>query len=188
MGANKGAEIKADELLDFIARERSVDSKEKLHESTVLQSKDNVFVLFLLKFELLSFGIASAIAISILDDVLVMHNLVNVFLVRLHISFIRQARPMEVATIKKYMPSSDKKSKKRPLFTSQKKQLDDNFSVISKRIKSFSTEHGNKHIRFKSSSEDEDNDEDNDDDIETDDNEDEACLTSQSKNSSQVAE
>nr|GEW23166.1 histidine kinase-, DNA gyrase B-, and HSP90-like ATPase family protein [Tanacetum cinerariifolium] len=141
MGANKGAEIKADELLDFIARERSVDSKEKLH--------------------------------------------VRIQSLGLHISFIRQARPMEVATIKKYIPSSDKKSKKRPLFTSQKKQLDDNFSVISKCIKSFSTEHGNKHIRFKSSSEDEDNVEDNDDDIETDDNEDEACLTSQSKNSSQ---
>ncbi|GKD81928.1 hypothetical protein Tco_1348767, partial [Tanacetum coccineum] len=31
MDANKGAEIKADELLDFIAKERSVDSKEKLH-------------------------------------------------------------------------------------------------------------------------------------------------------------
>ncbi|GJW27469.1 putative histidine kinase/HSP90-like ATPase superfamily protein [Tanacetum coccineum] len=63
----------------------------------------------------------------------------------------------------------------------EKKQLDDNFSVISQRIKSFSTEHGNKHIRFKSSSEDEDDDEDNDDDIETDDNEDEACKKSSNK-------
>ncbi|GJZ41558.1 hypothetical protein Tco_0588444, partial [Tanacetum coccineum] len=62
-----------------------------------------------------------------------------------------------------------------------KKQLDDNFSVISQRIKSFSTEHGNKHIRFKSSSEDEDDDEDNDDDIETDDNEDEPCKKSSNK-------
>lgn len=113
-------------------------------------------------------------------------NLV-LLLCRLHISFILQARPLEVATIKKYLPSSGKKTKKRPLFTSQKKQLDDNFSVISQRIKTFSTEHGNKHIRFKSSSEDEDDDddEDNDDDIETDDKEDEACLTNQSKNSSQ---
>lgn len=91
---------------------------------------------------------------------------------------IRQAKPMENATIKKYLSSSSKPKPKRPLFTAQKKQLDENFSALSERIKSFSSEHG-KHLRFHSPSS-----EDEEDDIESDDNEDEACLTSQSKNSS----
>ncbi|KAD5508904.1 hypothetical protein E3N88_16607 [Mikania micrantha] len=127
-------EVKADELLDFIAKKRSVDSKEKLH--------------------------------------------VRIQSLGLHISLIRKARPMENTTIKKYLPCAVKKSHKRPLFTSQKKQLDENFSVISERIKSFSSGCG-KHIRFHSSSS-----EDDDDDIDSD-SEDEICLTSQSKNSSQ---
>ncbi|KAI3716435.1 hypothetical protein L1987_67312 [Smallanthus sonchifolius] len=134
MDTNIGKEVKADELLDFIAKKRSIDSKEKLH--------------------------------------------VRIQSLGLHISFIRKARPMENATIKKYLTTSVQKSKKRPLFTSQKKQLDENFSVISERIKSFSSERG-KHIRFLSSTS-----EDEDDDIDSDD-EDETCLTSQSKNSSQ---
>lgn len=85
---------------------------------------------------------------------------------------------MENATIKKYIPVSIQKNKKRPLFASQKKQLDENFSVISERLKSFSAEHS-KHIRFISSSS-----EDDDDGVNSDDG-DETCLSSQSKNSSQ---
>ncbi|XP_076948185.1 protein NO VEIN-like [Bidens hawaiensis] len=136
MDTHKGEEVKADELLDFIAEKRSVDSKEKLH--------------------------------------------VRIQSLGLHISLILKARPMENSTIKKYLSASVKKNNKRPLFTSQKKQLDETFSVISERMKSFSLERG-KHIRFQSSSS-----EDDDNDIDSDD-EDETCLTSQSKNSSQDA-
>ncbi|XP_071735691.1 protein NO VEIN-like [Rutidosis leptorrhynchoides] len=135
MDTHKGKEVKADELLDFIATKRSVETKEQLH--------------------------------------------VRIQSLGLHISFIRQARPMENATLKKYLPSSSKPKKKRPLFVSQKKQLDENFSALSDRIKSFSSEH-NTHLRFKSSSS-----EDGENNIESDGDEDETCLTSQSKSSSQ---
>ncbi|KAI3666850.1 hypothetical protein L6452_41888 [Arctium lappa] len=98
----------------------------------------------------------------------------------MHIALIRQARPLENATLKKYRLAADK-HKKRPLFMSQKKQVDENFGNISECIKSFSSGH-NKHIRFISSSSGEDDDEDA---IESDDNEDGTCLSSYSKNSSQ---
>ncbi|KAI3791107.1 hypothetical protein L2E82_04713 [Cichorium intybus] len=135
MDAHKGKDVKIAEFLDFIAKKRSVDSKEKLH--------------------------------------------VRIQSLGMHIALIRQAKPLENATVSKYLESSGKKNKKkRPLFTSQKKQLDENFGAISQRLKSFSSENG-KHIRFLSSSEDEGLD------VESDDNEDEPCLTSQTKNSSQ---
>ncbi|KAL4591072.1 hypothetical protein LXL04_004020 [Taraxacum kok-saghyz] len=136
MDAHKGKEVKADELLDFIAKKRSVDSKEKLH--------------------------------------------VRIQSLGMHIAIIRQAKPMENATVKRYLESSAKKSKNRPLFTSQKKQMEESFGSISQRIKAFSSGNG-KHIRFLYSSEDDEVD------VESDDNEDEneTCLTSQSKNSSQ---
>ncbi|KAF5820234.1 putative histidine kinase/HSP90-like ATPase superfamily [Helianthus annuus] len=134
MDIHEGKEVKADELLDFIAKKRSVDSKEKLH--------------------------------------------VRIQSLGLHISLIRKASAMENATIKKYFSVPIKKNNNRPLLTLQKKKMDENFSIISERIKSFTSEH-NKHIRFKSSSS-----EDDADDIDSDD-EDETCLTSQSKNSSQ---
>ncbi|KAJ0787709.1 hypothetical protein HanOQP8_Chr02g0085331 [Helianthus annuus] len=134
MDIHEGKEVKADELLDFIAKKRSVDSKEKLH--------------------------------------------VRIQSLGLHISLIRKASAMENATIKKYLSVPVKKNNNRPLLTLQKKKMDENFSIISERIKSFTSEH-NKHIRFKSSSS-----EDDADDIDSDD-EDETCLTSQSKNSSQ---
>ncbi|XP_035841835.1 protein NO VEIN isoform X2 [Helianthus annuus] len=136
MDTHEGKEVKADELLDFIAKKLSVDSKEKLH--------------------------------------------VRIQSLGLHISLIRKARAMENATIKKFLTVPVKKNNTHPLLnvSTQKKQLDENFSVISERIKSFTSEH-NKHIRFQSSSS-----EDDADDIDTDD-EDETCLTSQSKNSSQ---
>ncbi|CAI9290486.1 unnamed protein product [Lactuca saligna] len=95
----------------------------------------------------------------------------------MHITLIRKAKPLENATISKYLESSGKQKKTRPLFTSQKKQLDENFGAISQRLKSFSSENG-KHIRFLSSSEDEGVD------VESDENEDETCLTSQSKSKS----
>ncbi|GFY81619.1 histidine kinase-, DNA gyrase B-, and HSP90-like ATPase family protein [Actinidia rufa] len=83
----------------------------------------------------------------------------------MHLSHIRQAKRSENSALKildELRQKSDKRSKKRPLFTPQKKQLDDHFRSISQRVKSFSSLHGDfggKHIKFGSScSEDEDSD------------------------------
>ncbi|KAK9266389.1 hypothetical protein L1049_027291 [Liquidambar formosana] len=84
----------------------------------------------------------------------------------MHITFIREARRLENATLKKFVGAlkqkSDKRSRKRPLLSTQKKQLDERFSDLSQRIKSFSSvqvDFGGKHIRFvSSSSEDDDSD------------------------------
>ncbi|KAL3634393.1 hypothetical protein CASFOL_021447 [Castilleja foliolosa] len=54
-----------------------------------------------------------------------------------------------------------KRSKKRPLFSAQKQELDDHFTAISERLKSFSSENTQfcgRHIRFASSSSDDDDD------------------------------
>ncbi|PSS35677.1 Striatin like [Actinidia chinensis var. chinensis] len=84
---------------------------------------------------------------------------------RMHLSHIRQAKRSENSALKildELRQKSDKRSKKRPLFTPQKKQLDDHFRSISQRVKSFSSLHGDfggKHIKFGSScSEHEDSD------------------------------
>ena len=168
MDTHKGIEVKADELLDFIAKKRSVDSKEKLHVR--IQSLGYVLQVLLKCGGM--FYKSSKEYYSILINI-------SFSLCRMHIAIIRQAKPMENATVKKYLESSAKKSKKRPLFASQKKQMEESFGSISQRIKAFSSGNG-KHIRFLYSSEDDEVD------VESDDNEDEyeTCLTSQSKNSS----
>lgn len=81
---------------------------------------------------------------------------------RMHISVIRKARRSEDDILRKYLTKSDEKRRKRPLFSLQKQQLDERFSVISQRVESFSSIHKDfcgKHVRFaSSSSEDEDSD------------------------------
>ncbi|XP_020410811.1 uncharacterized protein LOC109946680 isoform X2 [Prunus persica] len=98
----------------------------------------------------------------------------------MHISAIWEARNLEISTLKKsekaFQPNSDKKDRKFPLLSAEKKELDKRFSTISQRVESFSPIHKDfcgKHIRFDpktSSSEDEgrddylseENDENND--------------------------
>ncbi|KAK3004441.1 hypothetical protein RJ639_020203 [Escallonia herrerae] len=79
--------------------------------------------------------------------------------VRMHITQIGQARRSENTAIKKCLEAWNRntgtKRKKRPLFSSQKKQMDDHFSVISQRVSSFSMASGESsgtHLRFVSSS------------------------------------
>jgi hypothetical protein len=85
----------------------------------------------------------------------------------MHISAIRNARNLENGTLQKSIErlkrESDKKYRKRPLFSSQMKQLDERFSSISQRIKSFSPvkkDFCGKHVRFASSSSDDENSDD----------------------------
>ncbi|BFG15404.1 hypothetical protein CerSpe_016780 [Prunus speciosa] len=81
----------------------------------------------------------------------------------MHISAIREARNLEISTLKKsekaFQPNSDKKDRKFPRLSAEKKELDKRFSTISQRVESFSPIHKDfcgKHIRFDpSSSEDE---------------------------------
>ncbi|XP_059632151.1 protein NO VEIN isoform X2 [Cornus florida] len=128
LDTHEGEEIDVEEFLDFIAKKRSVMSREKL--------------------------------------------CVRIQSLGMHITIIRKARRLESSPIKKYIKGlkkkSDKKSGKRPLLTSQKKQLDDRFSALSQRIKSFSSVHEDfcgKHVRFfSSSSEDDDSDDHVDED------------------------
>lgn len=102
----------------------------------------------------------------------------------MHISCVREARRLEDVTLKNCSKSSkqrsENKTRKRPLFSMAKKQLDERFSSISERVKSFSSVHedfGVKHLRFlSSSSEDED----------SDDCKDEGKLSSHSDRSSQA--
>lgn len=80
----------------------------------------------------------------------------------MHISQLRQAWSLENAAVKKYLgdmnlPSGKmgKRSRKRPLFSSVKKQLDEHFGAITQRVSSFTSAHeefSGKHIRFSSSS------------------------------------
>ncbi|KAA8548393.1 hypothetical protein F0562_000077 [Nyssa sinensis] len=144
MDVHKGKEIKAEELLDFIAKKRSITGREKL--SVRIQS------------------------------------------LGMHITHIRQARRSENATLKECLnglkQKTVRKTKKRPLLTSHKKKLDDRFSAISQRIKSFSSVHGDfggKHIRFISSS----SEDDDSDDYEHEDKDDEKNAPSHSRFSSQ---
>ncbi|XP_073128056.1 protein NO VEIN [Henckelia pumila] len=85
-----------------------------------------------------------------------------------HIKKGRQAEDtVEQACLDRTRVRASQKSKKRPLFSAQKKQLDDNFSTISQRIKSFSSEStgfGGKHIRFMSSGSEDNDSEDTDED------------------------
>ncbi|GAB4844079.1 hypothetical protein Ancab_014043 [Ancistrocladus abbreviatus] len=90
----------------------------------------------------------------------------------MHITFIREAQTSEDSMLQKHLEklknNSGKKSKKRPLFSSEKRQLDERFSAITQRVMSFSSVHkdfSGTHIRFVSSSSDDD-----DADIDDDDN------------------
>lgn len=78
----------------------------------------------------------------------------------MHITFICEARKLERMTLKKSHESlkqtSDKKIRERPIQSSQKKKLDERFSAISQRVKSFASVHndfGGKHTIFVSCSE-----------------------------------
>ncbi|CAB4296089.1 unnamed protein product [Prunus armeniaca] len=60
----------------------------------------------------------------------------------MHISAIREARNLEISTLKKsekaFQPNPDKKDRKFPLLSAEKKELDKRFSTISQRVESFS--------------------------------------------------
>lgn len=86
----------------------------------------------------------------------------------MHIFTIREAKSLEDKPLKKFLQSmkknANRKIKKRPLLSSQKKLLDERFNAMSERIKLFSSVHEDfkgRHTRFlSSSSEDEGSDED----------------------------
>nr|KYP67781.1 hypothetical protein KK1_024134 [Cajanus cajan] len=76
----------------------------------------------------------------------------------MHISAIREARNSEQLTLEKCLKtlnSKNEKFKKRPISSSQKKQLDERFNAITQRVESFSPVKKSlrgKHVRFMSSS------------------------------------
>ena len=85
----------------------------------------------------------------------------------MHISFIREARKLEHVTLKKSQGSlkqiPDKKIREHPLRSSEKKKLDERFSAMSQRVKSFASAHddfGGKHTIFVSSCSEEDGSDD----------------------------
>ncbi|KAL5848549.1 hypothetical protein ACOSQ4_006562 [Xanthoceras sorbifolium] len=140
MDTHKKKDIETEEFLDFIAKKRSLASKEKLG--------------------------------------------VRIQNLGMHIKFIREARISEDVSLRNFWKrlqpdhkswkrlQPDHKSWKRPIYSSyRKKKLDERFSVISERVKSFSSVHEDfcgKHIRFVSSSSGDDDsndctDEDNND-------------------------
>ncbi|TKY59984.1 hypothetical protein E2542_SST17079 [Spatholobus suberectus] len=104
----------------------------------------------------------------------------------MHISAIREARNSEQSTLEKCLKTlnlKNEKFRKRPLSSSQKKQLDDRFNAITQRVESFSSVKKSfcgKHIRFTSSSS-----EDEDSDSCTDDQNNNVIMGSQSKPTSQ---
>ncbi|KAG8375990.1 hypothetical protein BUALT_Bualt09G0016500 [Buddleja alternifolia] len=121
LDTHKKKEVQVDKFLDFIAKNQSSSSREKL----CVRIQD--------------FGI--------------------------YINHIKQARQSEDTVVEKCYEKmklkSDKRGKKRPLFSAQKKQMDDHFTTLSQRMKTFSSANPQfcgKHIRFmSSSSEDDDN-------------------------------
>ncbi|KAL0433046.1 UNVERIFIED_CONTAM: protein NO VEIN [Sesamum latifolium] len=98
-----------------------------------------------------------------------------------YVNHIKEARQLEDRILEKCYQErrvkSSKRKKKSPPFSAQKKEMDDHFTAISQRMKSFSsanTQFCGKHIRFISSSEDDDSEthdyEDNQDEKNTDSN------------------
>lgn len=86
----------------------------------------------------------------------------------MYVDHIKQAKQSEDSVLEhcyeKIKKESGKRSKKRPLFSVQKKEMDDHFNTISQRLKSFSSENTQfcgKHTRFVSSSSEDDDSEDN---------------------------
>ncbi|KAF7807153.1 histidine kinase-, DNA gyrase B [Senna tora] len=122
LDASKQKKIRVEDLLDFIAKKRSVKGRELL-----------------------------GIHVKNLDK---------------YVSAIREARNSEQSTLRKCLErlssKSEKSFRKRPIFSLQKKQLDERFSAISQRIESFSSAEKvfcGEHTRFiSSSSEDDDSD------------------------------
>lgn len=106
----------------------------------------------------------------------------------MHITHIRKAKRSETTVLDKCLEGVSrkaiKKNKKRPLFSSQKKQLDQHFNAIAKRVDSFSSTFG-KHIRFTSSSEEDGSDNcDGEDDKNQNDEHSRRKFSSRSVNSS----
>lgn len=86
-----------------------------------------------------------------------------IFIGRRHIAAIRKAVQSENITMMKHVDGLKGKFgikvRKPPIFSTQKKKLDDRFNNISERVKTFSgssTKFCGKHIRFTSSSDDDD--------------------------------
>lgn len=85
---------------------------------------------------------------------------------RLYVNLLKQAKQSEDTVVEKCYEKmrtiSSKRSKKRPLFSAEKKQMDENFISISERIKSLTsgtTQFCGKHTRFMSSSSEDDDSE-----------------------------
>lgn len=105
---------------------------------------------------------------------------------RLYVNLIKQARLSEDSVLvkchEKIRMTSVRRSKKRPLFSAQKRKMDDHFNAISQRMKSFSSENTQfcgKHIRFMSSSSEDDDSEANEyEDIQDEKNTDSSCSLS----------
>ncbi|CAA0818650.1 Histidine kinase-- DNA gyrase B-- and HSP90-like ATPase family protein [Striga hermonthica] len=88
-----------------------------------------------------------------------------------HIERARQSEDRVLEKCYEKMKTESAKKSKRPLFSSQKKELDDHFTAIAQRMESFSsvnTQFCGKHIRFTSSSDD--NSSDDDDESEANEN------------------
>ncbi|KAG9139131.1 hypothetical protein Leryth_019106 [Lithospermum erythrorhizon] len=90
-----------------------------------------------------------------------------------HVTNLRQAEQLENTVLKKYIKGLRKDKVKIRPFLSQKKQMDDQFRVLTDRMKSFSSitsDSTGKHIRFETSSsgDEDDYDEDSDDESNSD--------------------
>lgn len=91
------------------------------------------------------------------------HDTKLILIGRRHIAAIRKAVQSENITMMKHVDGLKEKFgikvRKPPIFSTQKKKLDDRFNNISERVKTFSgssTKFCGKHIRFTSSSDDDD--------------------------------
>ncbi|XP_071721673.1 LOW QUALITY PROTEIN: protein NO VEIN-like [Rutidosis leptorrhynchoides] len=182
MDTREKREIKTDEFLDFIAKKKCVMGKEKLGIRIQTLGKLNGLL-----FNCITSGGVRLEALlggaSLLFDFLNCHVDKGVLfsewqkiglnfriasstcIIRMHISFISEARRMHDSPLKKYLKKStgSGKRQRRPLFNSDKQSQDERFNTIRERFKTFSSEHPDfrgKHIRFaSSSSEDEDSQE-----------------------------
>ncbi|XP_047947665.1 protein NO VEIN isoform X1 [Salvia hispanica] len=105
---------------------------------------------------------------------------------RLYVNHIKHVKESEDVVLEKcyekIRKQDGKRSKKRPLFSKQKKEMDDHFDTISQRLQSFSSEaqFSGKHIRFlSSSSEDDDSEANQCEDNQNQKNVDSSCNLSQ---------
>ena len=105
---------------------------------------------------------------------------------RLYVNHIKHVKESEDVVLEKcyekIRKQDGKRSKKRPLFSKQKKEMDDHFDTISQRLQSFSSEaqFSGKHTRFlSSSSEDDDSEANQCEDNQNQKNVDSSCNLSQ---------